>query len=360
MAGIGVVAAAAAVSGLGGTSVGAAHAAAAAPRYTMTIGPAGTERYLGINDNGDIIGVGQEAGAQNGEGFIVKAGTNTLSFLSTPDDPGNTQQFTIPHAINNSGVVVGDVQSASSLITTLRPTRWPGPGPTGVDLGVDKPGVDNVQTSDVEATGISDNGHISGKTLTDRFSAWTVDGSTITKLPLLPGGREARANAVNNDGLVVGGATLPGIFPAVEWRNGQIINLGTLPGGTYAEAFAVNNEGVAVGVSTTTGGQQFGATHAVLFANGTITDLNVPGTGTDSDYANAINDNGVIVGLDRNGGYVYQNGVTTDLNTLIPPNTGYRIVNATGINDSGVIVGEATKPGMNGRTVAVKLTPINH
>jgi uncharacterized membrane protein len=38
----------------------------------------------------------------------------------------------------------------------------------------------------------------------------------------------------------------------------------------------------------------------VLFANGTVTDLNAPGTGLADASANAINDNGVIVGQGGN------------------------------------------------------------
>ncbi|WP_157430444.1 hypothetical protein [Actinomadura macra] len=340
------------VSGVAHTGV--AHAAAAPPHYTLTIGPAAAQRYLGINDSGDIIGVGQQAGAQNGEGFVIKAGTSTLTFLSTPGDPGNTRQYTTPHAINRSGVVGGEVFFADPLTHRHRPVTWPSPGATGVDVGVDG----DLPFADVEVTGISNNGQISGKTLdaNNRTSAWTVKGTTITRLPNLPGGQHARANAVNNDGLVVGGATLTDTFPAVEWCNGQIKNLGTLPGGTFAEAKAVNSAGVAVGVSTNTPGKESGISHAVVFANGTVTDLNVSGTGLAAASANALNDKGVIVGSDRNGGFVYQNGVATDLDTLIPPNSGYHIVTATGINNNGAIVGVARR-GFGGTNFGVLLTP---
>ncbi|WP_131736266.1 hypothetical protein [Actinomadura roseirufa] len=352
-AGVAAVAGVTALSVTGGGLSAPAHAAAA-QRYVLTVGPAEAQRYLGINDDGDIIGVGQEAGAQNGQGFVVEHGTNTLAFLATPSDPGNHEQYTTPRAVNRSGVVVGDLLFTDPLKGHNRPIRWPAPGPTGADLGVDA----DLRFSDVEATGISDNGQISGKTLdaNNRTSAWTVKGTALTRLPALPGGQHARANAVNDDGLVVGGATLTDVFPAVQWRNGQIENLGTLPGGTYAEAKAVNSAGVAVGVSTTTTGKERGITHAVVFAKGTVTDLNVSATGIANASANAINDKGTIVGSDRSGGFVYENGVATDLDTLIPPNSGYHITTATGINENGAIVGVATK-GFGGRTFGVLLTP---
>ncbi|PPK68450.1 hypothetical protein V5P93_004443 [Actinokineospora auranticolor] len=341
---------------VGGGLATPAHAATT--RYTLTIGPAGTQRYLGINDNGDIIGAGFEPGAEvGGEGFVIKAGTNTPQFLSTADNPGNTQQFTAPHAIDNAGVVVGFRRPPGSTEPGLgRPMKWQAPG-NGVDLGVDQS-----PTSDVEATGINDNGLIVGKTLTsnDRTTAWTLNGSIFTRLPNLPGaGNNARADAVNKSGLVVGSATTATTFPAVAWVNGQIKVLGTLPGGTFAEAKAVNSAGVAVGVSTTTGGNEFGVGHAVMFAGGTVTDLHFPGTDTNSGSANGINDAGTVVGsVSGFDAFVYQNGVVTDLNTLIPANSGFTIVGANAINNKGQIVGEAFKNGTSHRTTfAVLLTP---
>jgi uncharacterized membrane protein len=351
------VAAGAAVLAIAGGGL-ATPAHAATTRYTLTIGPAGTQRYLGINDNGDIIGDGFEPGAEvGGEGFAIKAGTNTPQFLSTADNPGNTQQFTAPHAINNTGVVVGFRQPPGSTEPELsRPMKWQTPA-NGVDLGVDQS-----PTSDVEATGINDNGLIVGKTLTidDRTTARTLNGSTFTRLPNLPGtGNSARADAVNNNGLVVGSATTATTFPAVAWVNGQLKVLGTLPGGTFAEAKAVNSAGVAVGVSTTTGGMELGVGHAVMFAGGTVTDLHFPGTDTNSGSANGINDAGTIVGsVSGFDAFVYQNGVATDLSTLIPAGSGYHILTATDVNNDGAIVAVATKTANgSGTRYPVLLTP---
>jgi uncharacterized membrane protein len=364
-----VVAGAAVLTIVGGGLAAPAHAApahgataqAATTRYTLTIGPAGTRGYLGINDNGDIIGDGLEPGAEvSGEGFVIKAGTNTPQFLSTADNPGNTQQFTAPHAINNAGVVVGYRQPPGATLAEFdRPMKWQTPD-NGVDLGVDQ---SPASDSDVEATGITDDGLIVGKTLTfdDKTTAWTLNGSIFTRLPNLPGtGNSARADAVNKNGLVVGSATTPTTFPAVEWVNGQIKVLGTLPGGTYAEAKAINSAGVAVGVSTTTAGKELGVGHAVMFAGGTVTDLHFPGTDTNSGSANGINDAGTIVGSVAGlGAFVYQNGVVTNLDTLIPANSGYSIAGVNAINNKGQIVGEAFKNGVSRRTTfAVLLTPI--
>jgi hypothetical protein len=83
------------------------------------------------------------------------------------------------------------------------------------------------------------------------------------------------------------------------------------------------------------------------------------GPATSIAFASAINGDGVIVGWDRNGGFVYQNGVITALDAAIPPNSGYHIINATGVNGNGAIVGHATK-GFGGPTCGVLLTPTGH
>jgi probable HAF family extracellular repeat protein len=68
----------------------------------------------------------------------------------------------------------------------------------------------------------------------------------------------------------------------------------------------------------------------------------VPGTGQGDAQANAINDNGVIVGSGGNGhAFIYQNGTATDLNTLIAPGSAVTLVSANGINNQGDIVGIA-------------------
>ncbi|QXJ22584.1 hypothetical protein AGRA3207_003608 [Actinomadura graeca] len=353
--------AALAVAGAGAATAVHAAAHAAAPHYTLTVGPAEAQRYTGINDRGDIIGVGRQPGAQNGQAFVIKAGTSTPQFLSTPDDPGNTHQFTEPLAINDNGVTVGDVYltpTSGPVLNVHRPTRWDGPGATGVDLGIDP----NKSFYDVRATGINGSGLIVGKTLQadGHTSAWTVSGSTITRLPPLPGGTEGRANAVNDKGVIVGSAIAAGnaTIPAVEWMDGRIRSLGILPGGTYAEARAVNSSGVAAGQSTVTTGKENGTSHAVVFRDGTVTDLNVPGTGRGDTVANAINDSGTIVGQAVATGFVYQNGVATDLSTLIPADSGYHILTAHGINDDGRIVATATKTANgSGTRYPVLLTP---
>jgi len=77
-------------------------------------------------------------------------------------------------------------------------------------------------------------------------------------------------------------------------------------------------------------------------------DLGVPaGLGDDNSEANSLNDNGQVVG-DSGVGFIesyapdhallWENGGWTDLNTLIPSNTGYYLIVAFDVNARGQIV----------------------
>src|SRR5262249_23693630 len=67
--------------------------------------------------------------------------------------------------------------------------------------------------------------------------------------------------------------------------------------------------------------------------------------GGDDSEAWGINDLGQVVGdaqLDRGySAFIYADGKMTDLNSLIPPDTGLHLLRATAINNQGRIVGLA-------------------
>jgi probable HAF family extracellular repeat protein len=338
----------AAAAVLAGPAFASPAHAATTPQYKLKIvGSAGTELF-GINKNGDVFGIAPEKGAKTQEGFLLPGGTTKMVFLGSPDDPANANSFSSPEAINGSADVVGSATSFATGNTTA--VEWPDSA-TPTNLGT-LPGLQNLVTSP-ELTSINDNGLITGFGSNRGDVGFTINGSTVTKLPALPnGGVDVEPIAVNNSGVIVGQAdTTTSDFQAAEWQNGTVKALGMLPGSLTSEALAVNSTGEAVGADVLTSDSN---AHAVLFANGTVTDLNAPGTGDAS--ANAINDNGVIVGQGGNGhAFVYQNGQATDLNSLIAPGSGFTLLNATGINDNGVIVGSAANS--NGQTFGFQLTP---
>jgi probable HAF family extracellular repeat protein len=345
-----------AAAALAGPVLASPAQAAVTPQYKLTIiGSAGTELF-GINKNGTVFGIAPENGARAQEGFLLAAGSSKMVFLGSPGDLKNVNSISGPEAINSAADVVGEATSVTTGNTTA--VEWPDSS-TPTDLGT-LPAIANTVVSPM-ATSINDNGLITVFGSDGHGDAgFTIQGTTVTRLPALPnGGVDVQPLAVNGTGLIVGKADTTTTDPqAVEWQNGAITALGGLPGSLTSEAVAVNSSGEAVGTSLQISDSDG---HAVLFANGTVTDLNAPGTGTPGgdSSANAINDNGVIVGQGGNGdAFVYSNGQATDLNTLIAAGSGFTLRSANGINDNGVIVGTATSNSNPGQTFGFELTPI--
>ncbi|SPF34160.1 hypothetical protein SBA4_1440003 [Candidatus Sulfopaludibacter sp. SbA4] len=71
-----------------------------------------------------------------------------------------------------------------------------------------------------------------------------------------------------------------------------ITDLGTLPGGTLSQAFTINNNGLMGGQASSADG----TTHAVLWYNGRIGDIAVPGLGGPNSGAFALNEMGQVTG----------------------------------------------------------------
>ena len=346
------VGALAAVAVLAGSAF-AVPAQAATPQYKLTIvGSAGTELF-GINKNGGVFGIADENGAKVQEGFVLPAGTAKLVFLGSPGDQANANSVSSPEAFNDSADVVG---SSTSFTTGAETAAEWADSATPTNLGAQL-ALENLVASPV-LTSINDNGLITGFGSNRGDVGFTINGSTVTRLPALPdGGVDVEPIAVDSSGLIVGQAdTTTSDFQAAEWRGGTVTALGMLPGSLTSEALAVNSTGQAVGADVELSD---GDAHAVLFANGTVTDLDAPGTGVSGGdaVAQAINDSGVIVGQGGNGhAFVYQNGKAADLNGLIASGSGFTLLTADGINDNGVIVGTASNG--TGQTFGFELTPV--
>jgi uncharacterized membrane protein len=346
------LAALAAAATLTGPALAAPALAATTPAYKVTIirnpGSFQNVRLISINNTGDIVGTGLESGAQTEEAFLLKAGSATVQFLGSPGDPKNTQSSAEPEGMNNSADVVGlvlNIQQGHDV-----PVEWPS-SVTPTSLG-------GLTGQPAQASGINDSNEIVGYTEIHGRKPYLIQNGKVTALPVLPnGGFDARALAVNSKGVIVGdGDTSTVGNRAVQWSSsGVITQLAQLPDTSTSQALAVNSSGVAVGDAILTTDDD---AHAVMWANGKITDLNAPLTGGGDAIANAINTGGVIVGQGGgNGdGFVYRNGVATDLNTLIAPTSGLTLLAATGVNDSGHIVGDAT---LNGQDVGYELTPVS-
>jgi probable HAF family extracellular repeat protein len=350
-----------------GTVLGAsAHAVTTggiATAYKLTLIKAGSiagaeTDVFGINSSGEVFGSGDQAGISTG--FVLPAGARTATFLN-PLSNVAANSGTFPEMLNNNGDVVGRFFTQESSEAAI---EWPG-GSTPKDLkpAIDKAAGFDTAFSDAVANGINDHGLIVVSVMTNNVGdGITVQGSTATQLPGLPGGgngsfTNANPIAVNNNGLIVGSAVnQAGNEVAAKWQNGKITSLGGLPGSSQTRALAVNLTGLAVGASISA--TDFNE-HAVEFVNGKAIDLNVPGTSNGDAEAKAVNDSGVIVGSDGNGhAFAFASGHSVDLNTLLPANSGVTLAIANGINNNGVIVGDATI-NTSGQQVGFELTPVS-
>ena len=182
----------------------------------------------------------------------------------------------------------------------------------------------------------------------------------VQQLPIFPGEDQGSAFAINDPGQAVGGlGTCPdfGSIHAVLWENGRVTDLGSLGGSFGNSATGINNRGQVVGTSDLPGDN---TAHAFLWTRQTgIQDL---GTlpGDVASNAGNINDSTQVVGasIDMNGNcraFVWQRGVMTDLNTLIPPGSPLFLCQAYNINARGQIVGLGFTS--NGDTHAFLATP---
>jgi probable HAF family extracellular repeat protein len=185
---------------------------------------------------------------------------------------------------------------------------------------------------------------------------WT--GGGVQELPTVAGDTDGAAYAVNENGQAVGASgvctafnaiTLTSLQPlhALLWENGVATDLGNLGGTGHGQgnsASFVNNNGQVVGVSDLPGDKAF---HAFLWTRSTgMQDL---GTlpGDVASLAISINDSGDVVGVSLDDhftprAFIRQNGVMTDLNSLIPADSPLYLWTGCSINARGEIIGIAS------------------
>ncbi len=180
---------------------------------------------------------------------------------------------------------------------------------------------------------------------------WGPKNGQMQTLPTLSGDNDGAAVAINDQGLIVG-ISGPcgdddglGAAHAVLWQNDTVTNLPTFGGKYFNTAAAVNEKGQIAGWADLANDTALctPACHAVLWTkDGGFQDLGtLPGDLNSLAYG--INEQGQVVGqsIDANGNtraFIWQDGVMTDLNTLVPHGAN-ALAYAGDINDRDEITG---------------------
>lgn len=294
------------------------------PVYTLidlgTLGGDWSKAY-GINDSGQVVGQSRDS---DGESFAFLWSEGTMTNLGTLDGHPSS----IARGINNLGQVVGRASFP------WRALLWSDGTMTQVSMAHSM------------AYDINDLGQIVGSASNSDgdIHAFLWSDGTATDLGTLGGFDSSSADGINNSGQVVGSCwSFSGGWTskAFLWADGTMTDLGTL-GGERSGAEAINNSGQIVGWAENSDGDA----PAFLWSDGTMTELGT--LGANWGVAWAINDLGQVVGT---GAYndedaeedwvavLWSDGMVWDLNDLIAPDLGWKLMYAEDINNHGHIVG---------------------
>jgi len=200
---------------------------------------------------------------------------------------------------------------------------------------------------------------------------YDVHTAKITALQVYPGDSDGTVNAFNDNGQLagisgicsnaVGGASA---IHAVFWpdQNSAPIDMGNLGGEAWNTPNSMNSKGEVVGFGNPSGDQNAPFNPIAFYWSQSTGMVNL---GTLDSFPNsiayAINSHGLIVGQALNlstgasHAFIYKDGFMTDLNALMIGHPSLTLLYANDVDDYGVIVGGATnsKTGVTSAFVAI-------
>ena len=239
-------------------------------------------------------------------------------------------------AINSSGLIVGD----SFLSGDVDRRAFLASGEAMTELGT-------LGGSFSYANALSERGHVTGQAAlaNGEAHAFRFFKGAMEDLGTL-GGTSSLGRDVNTSGWVTGEAwTGDDLEVHAFLHNGaQMIDLGTL-GGSFSTAYSLNEAGAVIGDASTAGDLE---THAFLHDGAGLIDLGTLGGPYSTPYA--LNNRGQVVGesldaLSLSRAFLWENQRMTDLNSLLPPDSGWDLYSARFINDAGQIAGYGIHQG---------------
>ncbi len=296
-----------------------------------TLTPGGTvdggtySRAYNLNDAGVVVGYSFfQSGSTEPAHPVVFNLDGTITDLGTfrPGNDGNGEA----HIINNAGVIVGQAASGPSGSINYLPFILQPGSKALISLG-SKPG-----------------------------------SKALISLGSL-GGTRGKAYGLNDNNEAVGWSFIAGDASAhaFVYSQGRMTDLhptlaAKVTGATGSEAWDINNSRAIVGDVFTAAGN-----HPFLYWNGHVLDLGFLSEGTSAKAEN-INDQNQIVGYSyvsemtgTTHAFLYENGALSDLNALLVDNPGWVLNDAPCISNSGYIAGTGT---INGESHAFLLTPV--
>jgi probable HAF family extracellular repeat protein len=324
-------------------SAGAPEPTSSGPRYVpVYLGPG---QAMGLNSRGEVVGRVTSYAPLYEHAFLWAHG------VLTDLQPLAGSSFSGAYALNDAGQAVGYSGAAASGHAVL----WQ--NGAVADLGT-------LGGHASLARGINAAGTIVGCSefaldSQQRRAFVRAAGGPMRALDP-PDGNYNCAYGVNASEQVVGANVAIGSSTSVShaflWRSDVITPLLTL-GGAQSAAQAINDRGQVVGWSTvvTPSGHDAQASHAALWEGDSVADLGIlPGGG--HSWAWSINSRGQIVGAATVGPYsgglthavLWQDGEIVDLNTRLVPAAACTLTVARGIADSWDIIADGTCDGVSG------------
>lgn len=315
---------------------------------------------LSVSRTGDLaVGFAVPSSGGNGWGQPARwAGpvTNFLPILAG-DESGDAT------GVNDAGLIVGDsvdiVQQGQLTFFFLRGVAWLNPHQIVTLDSLATGGDDDIEA--FAGVAVNNHGQILGygkRPEVNGIRGFVLElaTGTMTDIGTLQGTPTSSADPADIDeqGRVVGTSEAPDFFRhAFVWEGGVMTDLHEQSAviGRNSHAVAINESGLVVGDADPTA-DFLDYQNAAMWEDGVVTylpDLGDVG-GVIESFARDVNDHGTIVGTSVTPNFevhavIWRDGQITDLNTLIPPGTGWLLANAFGISNDGRIVGEGFSSG---------------
>lgn len=323
------------------------------PQHLDGTGQASSGDALAITRSGDVV-VGFASPLSGGWSLPARWAGNVTGFL--PILPGDESGDAV--AVNDAGLIVGDsvdiVQQGQLTFFFLRGVAWINPHQIVLLSSLATRGDTDIEP--FAGSAVNDHGQILGwgkRPEVNGIRGFVIDVPTgkLTDIGTLQGTltSSAEPNDINDQGHVVGSSEAPNFFDhAFLWQDGVMADLHVQSAviGRNSHAVAINEAGQVVGDADPTA-DFLDYQNAALWDDGVVTylpDLGDVG-GVIESFARDINDHGTIVGTSITPNFevhavIWRDGQVVDLNTLIPPGTGWTLANAFAISNDGRIVGE--------------------